>query len=151
MLPLTCRTHVKLTNIRILGFQNREAVREILNLSEAVFVSFQDIPVLQTSSPNKFFDGLAAGKMVIVNFDGWIRQLVEDHNCGFYWQGTDAHGLAKRIKEYTGSSDLLRQAQKNARVLGETQFSREIAIRKFLEAIEPSGSRSPGVLRFIAG
>lgn len=130
-----------LTNIRYLGFQNRETIRKILNLCDSVFVSFQDVPALQLNSPNKLFDGLAAGKMVIVNTDGWIRQIVEDHACGFYWSGKDTAELVKRIVTYMQNPELLQKSQRNARKLGETQFSKKMLVQKFLDVVKRSESQ----------
>lgn len=125
-----------LTNIRFLGFHNRETIREILNVCDAVFVSFQDVQALQLNSPNKFFDGLAAGKLVIVNTDGWIRQIVESHSCGFYWSGEDTSELVKRIVPFTQNSELLQNSKRNARELGESQFSKRMLVQKFVDSIE---------------
>jgi hypothetical protein len=49
-----------------------------------VLISFCDFPALEAGSPNKFFDGLAAGKIIITNYKSWISDLIIEHNCGFY-------------------------------------------------------------------
>ncbi|MDH5397399.1 MAG: glycosyltransferase family 4 protein [Cyclobacteriaceae bacterium] len=72
-----------LENISFLPFGNKEQVRQTLSESNAIYISYKSIPVLETGSPNKLFDGLAAGKLIITNFGGWIAETIEAHSCGF--------------------------------------------------------------------
>ena len=79
-----------LDNVEFIGHQNKEGVRRILNVTDATYVSFANLPVLATNSPNKFFDSLASGKLTIVNTPGWTKDLVEKYQCGFYANPLDA-------------------------------------------------------------
>ena len=74
----------KLENLNFLPYCNRAQLKKLLNVTDAVYVSYADVPILTTGSPNKFFDGLAAGKLIIVNFHGWLRDITERHEFGFY-------------------------------------------------------------------
>ena len=74
----------QLTNLQFLPHADKHALRDILNITDAVYISFASIPVLETGSPNKFFDALASGKLCIVNFKGWIKELAENERCGLY-------------------------------------------------------------------
>ncbi len=62
--------------------------------ADALMVLFADKPILATNSPNKFFDGLASGKPMIVNSAGWTRELVEEHRAGRYFPAGDGVALA---------------------------------------------------------
>ncbi len=46
-----------LENLTFVDFQNREGVKVILNITDAVFVCYKNVPILETGSPNKYFDG----------------------------------------------------------------------------------------------
>ena len=37
---------------------------------------------------NKFFDSLSAGKPIIVNSNGWTKDIVETYQCGYYVDAT---------------------------------------------------------------
>ena len=41
-----------------------------------------DIPELQWNSANKYFDGLCAGKPIILNYKGWQADELKQYNCG---------------------------------------------------------------------
>ena len=56
--------------------------RRAFRACTAVAVLFTDVPEMRKNSANKFFDGLAAGKPIIINFGGWIEDLVLRANAG---------------------------------------------------------------------
>jgi hypothetical protein len=109
---------------------NREGVKEILNISDACFISFAPYPILETGSPNKYFDALAAGKLVIVNFDGWIRDEIEETQCGIFIHRNSPGSFVEQIKRFL-FTPLLKNYQVAARTLAEKSYSREILGKKF--------------------
>jgi glycosyltransferase involved in cell wall biosynthesis len=118
------KTVMGLDNLTFLPFQNRDGVREIMNITDAVFVSYRDVPVLQTGSPHKYFDGLAAGKLVITNFGGWIKSEIEIEQCGFSVDPQKPSEFPKLIAPFLNDGKLLSDWQHNARLLAETRYSR---------------------------
>jgi glycosyltransferase involved in cell wall biosynthesis len=124
---------MQLDNISILPFQNREGVKEVMNITDAVFISFKPLPVLETGSPNKYFDGLAAGKLIISNVSGWIKNEIESHQCGLHLTPTQSNKFLEKIKPFTLQPELLLQYQKASRKLGEEMYSRRMISKKFQE------------------
>lgn len=106
-----------LPRVRFVDPVDKETIRLFHAASDAVYVSFGPQPVLQTTSPNKFFDGLAAGKLILVNVKGWMKELVEEHACGFY--ADPAQPL--RVREALLAFDAER-AGRNGRELAEREF-----------------------------
>jgi glycosyltransferase involved in cell wall biosynthesis len=127
---------LKLHNCTYLGSGNKEFVREILNQSDASFVSFQEAKVLETNSPNKFFDSLAAGKLVCVNTKGWLKDLVESHECGFYFSSTHAEEYISKITPFVNNKNLLSKYQNNARQLAISSFNKQEIGDKFVELFQ---------------
>ncbi len=125
----------KLTNISMPGFRDRSGVQEILSITDAVLVSYKPLPVLETGSPNKFFDGLAAGKLIILNVGGWLADLVDKHRCGIACNANDPEDFLKKLKPFIDNPMLLMEYQANARQLAETSFSRKIIGSGFTEII----------------
>lgn len=123
----------KLTNISLTGFLNREAVREVLNVTDAVMVSYRNLPVLETGSPNKYFDGLAAGKLIAVNVGGWMKDELLQHACGIATNPKNPIDLIDQIKPFLSDTARLRNYQQNARRLAETTYSRKKLAERFVE------------------
>ncbi len=123
----------QLRNINFIGFINKESLHEMLNVTDAIYISFANKPILETNSPNKFFDGLAAGKLCITNTRGWMKELIEKNECGFYYDPEQPELFLDKIIPYTNDRNLLKTAQKNARKLAEHDFSKDIMVEKFLQ------------------
>lgn len=109
-------------NVTFWKEKNKTELNEILAYVDAFYVSFAKYNVLETCSPNKFFDGIAAGKLCITNTKGWIKELVEEHQCGFY-AGT-AEEFSIKIQPFLNNKKLLRAYQVNARKLAESKFEK---------------------------
>jgi glycosyltransferase involved in cell wall biosynthesis len=121
----------QLSNLFFLPACDKFLIRDILNNSDAIYISFAQKKVLETTSPNKFFDGLAAGKLIITNIKGWIACLIEKNNCGFYANPETPEDFFNKIQPYLSDKNLLQQAQTNARQLAENEFDKKILTEKF--------------------
>ena len=123
-------TEEKIENVSLLPFANRDGVREIMNVTDASFISYLPFKVLETGSPNKYFDALAAGKMVITNFGGWIRDEVEKEKLGFSYSN-EPNEFVKKLTAFLSDPSLVAGAQRNSRVLAERKYSRKILSERF--------------------
>jgi glycosyltransferase involved in cell wall biosynthesis len=123
----------KLTNISLTGFLNREEVREVLNVTDAVLVSYKNLSVLETGSPNKYFDGLASGKMMVVNVGGWMKEELLQYACGIATDPRNPIDLIDQIKPFLTDSIRLKNYQQNARRLAEKTYSRKKLAERFAE------------------
>lgn len=128
----------QLTNIEFLPFQSKAGLKKMLNITDAIFISYADFPVLQTGSPNKYFDALAAGKLVILNTGGWLREITELNKCGLYYNPKEPNAFVKKILPYVNDSNLLFSSQKNARQVAEQYYSKELQIQKLLKVFNKS-------------
>jgi glycosyltransferase involved in cell wall biosynthesis len=99
-------------------------------------VSFKDIPILYTNSPNKLFDSLSAAKPIIVNSAGWTKELVEKEKCGFYVDPNKPVELVDKIKLLQQSPDLVAKMGVNSRILAEKVYDKEILCNKVVSVIE---------------
>lgn len=132
-------SHLQLKNVTFTGFIDRQEVRSILNISDAAFVSYKNIPILETGSPNKFFDGLAAGKLIVVNFGGWIRSEIERAKCGIWVNPLDPGDFTRKIQVFLTDPEWLRQHQEASRKLAEEKFSKEKLVAEWLRVVEGKG------------
>ncbi len=134
---------MKLKNVRFLGFQNRGEIKNLLNVTDASIVTFRDKKILETNSPNKFFDSIASGKLCIVNNKGWVKELIEHNECGFYLNPKIGIEFTEKIQPYLSDPELLKQTKVNARKLAETQFARKKLIKQFTQLFDlPSRSNN---------
>jgi len=124
-----------LSNISLLPFSKREGIREILNVSDAVFICYDTFPILETGSPHKYFDGLAAGKLIVVNFSGWIRTEIEKRECGIFADPKKQKDMVEKIASFVNDPALTRKFQINARRVAEENYTRRQLSKKFVDLI----------------
>ncbi|HEX5171043.1 MAG TPA: glycosyltransferase family 4 protein [Cyclobacteriaceae bacterium] len=127
---------MKLENLAFIPFQNRDGVNEIMNVSDAVFICYKPVPILETGSPNKYFDGLSAGKLIVLNFGGWIKEEVEKNKCGIYVDPHQPLTFLKEIEPFVANQDRLKAYQLSSRSLAERFYSRKALSEKFVSLIE---------------
>ena len=127
--------HFNLDNVQFLPFQNKFNLRRVLNITDAAYVSFARKPILETNSPNKFFDALASGKLIITNTKGWVKDIVEKDQCGFYYDPDNPKEFVNSIKPFIESSVQLLKSQQKARIVAETQFAKSAQVKKLIDLI----------------
>lgn len=98
-------------------------------------VPLKGTPVLDTSSPNKLYESLSAGVPVIQNTKGWIKNLLEDNNCGYTVDADDERELVEKLIYLADNPESGKAMGANARALAETEFDKEILAEKMLQAL----------------
>lgn len=126
----------QLSNVFFIPYGNKEEVKDVLNVTDACYVSFLHKPVLRTNSPNKFFDAIASGKLIITNIQGWIRGLVEKKHIGIFADSDFPGEFKEKIIPFLDSPALLKQYQNTSRAVAEQFFSREELTSHFVQVIE---------------
>lgn len=134
-------TEQSLTNVRLMDFVDRAGMQELMEITDAVFISYQSFPILSTGSPNKYFDGLAGGKLIIVNFPGWISDEIEVEGCGFYIDPGNPSSFIDQITPYLNDRSKLIGAQKKARTLAENKYARTKLSIAFADLFRPRSQR----------
>jgi glycosyltransferase involved in cell wall biosynthesis len=125
-----------LKNIFFIPYGSKQEVRDVLNVTDACYVSFLHKSVLRTNSPNKFFDAIASGKLIITNIQGWIRGLVEKRHIGFFADSDFPIEFREKILPFIESPELLQKYQMTSRSTAEQFFSRKDLTSHFVQAIE---------------
>ncbi len=125
-----------LKNIELVGYQDRAGLKSLIENVDACLISFLAVTVLETNSPNKFFDALAAGKLCLVNTKGWLKDLVEKNICGIYVDTERADLFPEHIEPFIKNKSMLQKYQQNALLLGKNEFSREQLAAKISSEVE---------------
>jgi len=111
-------------------------------LATSVFVPLKE---MWHNSANKFFDALAAGKPIAINYEGWQADLLREHQAGLVLPSDDVTAAARALYEALHDEAWLAQAQYAARTLAHTRFSRDKLYGDFVgvlqQAVESRQSR----------
>lgn len=126
-----------LFNVSFRDFGDKEMVRDVLACADLVYLSFRKEPILGSGSPNKFFDALAMGKPVILNFCGWVNDLVLQHGIGFYHFPGKEGVLLQELQAYKANPEQWNTMKTAARTLAVERFSKNLAVKKLVGLLKP--------------
>lgn len=84
------------------------------------------------TSPNKFFDYLAAGLPVLNNYPGWLAQIITEHRCGFSVPPDNAAAFADTLEQAASDRDALKAMGQRAEELGRKEFNRDKLVNQWI-------------------
>lgn len=93
------------------------------------------------TSPNKFFDYIAAGLPVLNNYPGWLAELVADADCGFAVPPNDPDAFADALIEASEDRQALRKKGDNALALAQSRFDRLSLSEQWVEWVVGAGCK----------
>ena len=114
----------KTENVIMVPPEPRHSILGWFKLADLALVPFIDLPVLAANSPSKFFDALGAGTPVVVTNPGWMKEFVENNECGWYVPPANPEALAAKVSETLDSPWELARAGLNGRRVAAEQFDR---------------------------
>ena len=97
----------------------------------------RDVPAFyRGTSPNKFFDYIAAGIPVVNNYPGWLAGLITEYRCGIVVPPGNAAAFADALQSLASNAEARRAMGAAARSLAEKEFARPILADRFIAALE---------------
>jgi glycosyltransferase involved in cell wall biosynthesis len=97
----------------------------------------KDVPAFyRGTSPNKFFDYVAAGIPVLNNYPGWLAGLITEHRCGVVVPPGDPVAFADALQSLAADPAARRTLGAAARSLAEKEFARPLLAARFVETLE---------------
>ncbi|MEE8204922.1 MAG: methyltransferase domain-containing protein, partial [Dehalococcoidales bacterium] len=130
----TRAVQLKLANVVFLDRCAKREIPKILSCCDVGLMILRPAAIFATASPNKFFEYLACGLPVLVNFPGELQQIIEAHQLGLPLEPGSPKALAEALVYLSRMPKQCEMMGQNARGLAEQHFSwRERA--KQLEAV----------------
>ena len=93
------------------------------------------------TSPNKFFDYIAASLPVLINYPGWLADMISKYKCGLVVPPEDPEAFADALELLSENKEMLKKMALNARLLAEREFNRADQGEKFVEFLERNYKR----------
>lgn len=124
-----------IVNFIILGLMPKIDLVSYVQHAFVSLVPLKGAPILDTSSPNKFFESLAAGVPVIQNTQGWMKDFLEKHQVGFTLSPNDPHQLAECLIKM---KDFIKETEEMGRrslQVARTNFDKDYLSDKMLKIL----------------
>ncbi len=106
-------------------------IPKLYSRASVVTSLFINIKELWNNSANKFFDGLAAGKPIMINYSGWQRNLLEENNAGFYVPYDNHVKGAEILNKIINDNKIQKNMCHSAKKLANEYFSIDVQYPKF--------------------
>lgn len=94
-----------------------------------------DYKIKWDNSANKFFDTLAAGKPILINYQGWQKDVINENKCGFVLPYKPSSDDIQKFVEYVKDDELISLHGKNAKNKAK-DYSLPVAVEKYLKVFE---------------
>jgi glycosyltransferase involved in cell wall biosynthesis len=124
-----------LTNVEILPSVPRYELPEFYAAADVGLVIIGNYPTIEHNSANKFFDSLSAGKVVLLNYSGWQRKILEENQAGFGCNLCNLDEFVEKVKYLNSHRQEVKQMGQNARRLAVENFNRNNLAKQALELI----------------
>lgn len=85
------------------------------------------------TSPNKFFDYIAAGLPVLNNYPGWMAEMIEEKQCGFSVPPESPECFADALEKAADNREELKNMGVRAQELAREEFDRVKLSQRFSE------------------
>ncbi|MBS1530843.1 MAG: glycosyltransferase family 4 protein [Bacteroidetes bacterium] len=99
-------------------------------------VPLKGTPVLDTSSPNKLFESLAAGVPVIQNTNGWLKDFLKEHQVGFTLDPENPKVLADQLIWMDAHPEEVKALGKRSYEAAIKYFDKDYLADKMLKILE---------------
>lgn len=112
----------------------KNTMPNILAAADIALSLVVDLKPLWANSANKFFDALASGTPIAINYEGWQAELLEKTGAGIVLPPNNPDEAARRLQAFIADTKRLKDAGYAARKLAEERFSRD-KLAKELEQV----------------
>tara|TARA_Y100000766_G_C18911372_1_gene608516 strand:- start:2236 stop:3429 length:1194 start_codon:yes stop_codon:yes gene_type:complete len=129
----------KSKNIYTIMFLDMIPKKDLVNYIKNSFVSLiplANVSVLDTSSPNKLFESMAASIPIIQTTNGWIKEMIQNIKCGYTVDPDDEKELVEKLIYLADNEDKSKEMGKRGNIFAKSNFEKNKLSLNFLKALE---------------
>lgn len=133
-----------LQNVIFLGSFPKRKMADVIAAADVCLATLKNIPLFNTTYPNKVFDYMAGRKPTILAIEGVIKTVIQEAQGGICVLPGDAMGLADAVLHYKRNPELIVAHGENARRYVGQHFERKVIAKQLethlLELIRRAGT-----------
>ena len=118
-------------NFYLVPKMSKKKLPQILSISTVLTSFVINKKILWNNSANKFFDGLAAGKPLMINYGGWQADLLNEYDAGIVVSPDDPISGAKKLNNLLQDKHRLQNMGQAGLELAKTVFNRNELYKSF--------------------
>ncbi|PSW11199.1 glycosyltransferase WbuB [Photobacterium rosenbergii] len=113
-------------NLYILNGVPKTEIVKLLSAADLSLSLFGPVKEMWHNSANKLFDALASATPIAINYGGWQKDFIQEHNCGLVLNSTDYEEASRMLSDFINNSQAYNDAKDSCRNLAYNHFSRDI-------------------------
>jgi len=113
----------------------KKEMPELLSAATIATSLFLDMPNMWKNSANKFFDALAAGRPLAINYGGWMADMLSEAGAGLVLDPQDVPRSAALLRQRIRDEGWLASARRSAADLATTRFDRDKLARQLEDVL----------------
>lgn len=107
-----------------------KVIKEVI-LSDIGIMSVENHEILEDNSANKFFDYLAAGLPVLINYKGWQKKVLEENKAGKSFDFNDKKGFYQFVLKLKENKQLRDEYGESAKELAINKYDSHLLASEF--------------------
>ncbi|MGO2275496.1 glycosyltransferase family 4 protein [Pseudoalteromonas nigrifaciens] len=127
-------------NLYILPPVPKTEIVDLLSAADLSLSLFGPVKEMWHNSANKLFDALASQTPIAINYAGWQKEFIDEHNCGLVLDGSDYEKASTSISHFLNNQSEYDKAVQSCKLLSYERFSRDIMAARIektlMEAID---------------
>jgi len=118
-----------------INYLPKDQMPALLSAATVTTSFFIDLPEMQNNSANKFFDALAAGRPIMINYGGWQADLLCETKAGLVVPADDPRTAAEQLNTLISDQTDLRKMATASKQLA-SRFDVETCFKLFAKSID---------------
>jgi glycosyltransferase involved in cell wall biosynthesis len=124
----------ELSNVVFHDPVNKERLAGLMAVTDVGLQVLANVPAFYYgTSPNKFFDYIAAGLPVLNNYPGWLAEMITEHQCGFAVPPDNSGAFADALEQAAADRIALKAMGQRGLSLAKAQFARQALADKWVD------------------
>jgi glycosyltransferase involved in cell wall biosynthesis len=137
-----------IANVVFLDPVTKTRLAGLMQATDLGLMTLQNVPEFyRGTSPNKFFDFIAAGKPVVNNYPGWLADMISTRHCGLVVPPDDPKAFADALEYASANRDEVLLMGQAAQQLAREEFDRDFLAHRFCNLLESLGPPARGARR----
>lgn len=127
-------THIK--NVEFINMMPRSEVIPYIYASDIMLAVLKESEFFKITIPSKVYDYMAAGKPIVTNVDGELRDIITANNVGIYFSLSEKGSFGRAIEKLKIDSELRYKMGVSGKKTVEREFLRPKLAENLVEKIE---------------
>lgn len=120
----------------------KNQVPPVLSAATAVCSTFIIDAAPWPNSANKFFDGMAAGKPIIINYLGWQKGVLDQSGAGITLPPDDLDRAVEELELFLNDDTAVAKCSAASSLLADTRYNRALLAGKLRYVLEKAAATS---------